>query len=331
MNLGTRRPLVYPVRKTAFVLILLAFSRIYFADSPYPPPKIPAAAEALGPPEGMTQQEWNRTAVVDLTGDSDRPPVPKPTAADKRGVYPLAPGVQSVQDDPDAVRVYPVETLVNHATLIQVPGAVSRAWCGDLQAWTLEGDANYVSVKPLATNLSTNLHVLTADGRMYNFRLTSGQGGSYTDVFQVKATPGYEAKQEKARQDREAELKNRLDEEYAKKLKEDTDSAQAEWARDFAGRTYFDYSVQEGRAFRVEGVFNDESFTYFRVRGDEKPTLFLETRQGRWPFRKWTRELVNFNVTGGDFYRVQKLLEPGQRFVLKLRKEEVKIRRRGAR
>ena len=324
------RPLVYTIRNLAFIFILLAFSRVYFADPPDPAPVDPPQAEVLGPPEGMTQQEWNRTAVKDLTGDSNSAPAPKPTALEMRGIYPQAPGVESVQDDAGAVRVYPVQTLVNHATLIQVPSVVSKAWCGDLQGWTLEGESNYVSVKPLAASLSTNLHVLTTDGRMYNFRLFSSPGGGYTDVFQVKGNSAYQANATRLQEERESALRKELESDYEKKLTENLEHAHAEWARDFAGKTYFGYAVQEGKAFKVLGVFNDDNFTYFRVRGDEKPTLFLETHQGRWPFRKWTRELVNFNVTGGDFYRVQKLLEPCQRFVLKLRKEEVKITRKGA-
>jgi hypothetical protein len=35
-------------------------------------------------------------------------------------------------------------------------------------------------------------------------------------------------------------------------------------------------------------------------------------------------------VTDGNFYRVQKILTPHQRFVLKLRNEEVTISRKGA-
>ena len=330
MNHDKSRPFVYPIRNLAFIFILLAFSRVYFADPPDPPQAVAPIAEVPGPPEGMTQQEWNRTAVKDLTGGSNSAAVPKPTALEKRGIYPQAPGVESVQDDPAAVQVYPVQTLVNHATLIQVPSVVSKAWCGDLQGWTLEGENNYVSVKPLAGDLSTNLHVLTTDGRMYNFRLFSSPGGGYTDVFQVKGASVYQANSAKLLEDREAELKKQIEAEYDKKLKEGMEHAQAEWVRDFSGKTHFDYAVQEGKTFKVLGVFNDESFTYFHVRGDEKPTLFLETYLGRWPFRKWSRELVNFNVTGGDFYRVQKLLEPRQRFVLKLRKEEVKITRKGA-
>ncbi len=247
----------------------------------------------------------------------------RPRAHD--GIFTVAPGVQSVQDDPAAVRVYPLRTLVNHATLIQVPAVVLKAWCGDLQGWALEGESNYVSIKPLAAGLSTNLHVLTTDGRMVNFRLSSADKGAYTDVFQVRGASGYRADTGKLLDDRVADLKKRLDAEYDARLKAAIAKARTEWVRDYAAGTFFDYKVGEGRSFHVEGVFNDATFTYFRVKGDEKPIVFLETRHGF----KWTREVVNFNVTGGNFYRVQKVLEPGQRFVLKLRDEEVKISRRG--
>jgi hypothetical protein len=326
---------MHPERIFAFVLILLAFSLIGFAQAPREGHKSedPSPSEIPGPPDGMTIQEWNRTAVKDpkhlLDGPQASQAPPKPTPEEKRGIYAEAPGVESVQDDPAVVRVYPLQTLVNHATLIQVPGTVSRAWCGDLQGWTLEGEANYVSVKPLAADLSTNLHVLTADGRMENFRLTSAASGAYTDVFQVKAPAVYQPNPSQALEGQEAKLRKQLDAEYAKKLQDEVSQAREEWIRQYAGRTFFDYAIEQGRSFKVEGVFNDESFTYFRVRGDENPTLFLETRQGHFPFYRWVRELVNFNVTGGDFYRVQKLLEPGQRFVLKLRKEEVTITRKG--
>ncbi len=277
---------LHPNRYFAFVFILLAFSLIPFAKAP----------------NGVSK-----------------------AAAGHDGIFTVAPGVESVQDDSAAVRVYPLQTLVNHATLIQVPAVVLKAWCGDLQGWALEGESNYVSIKPLAAGLSTNLHVLTTDGRMYNFRLSSADRGAYTDVFQVRGASGYRADTGKLLDERVADLKRRLDAEYDAKLKAAIAKARTDWVRDYAAKTFFDYKIGEGRSFHVEGVFNDATFTYFRVRGDEKPIVFLETRHGF----KWTREVVNFNVTDGNFYRVQKVLEPGQRFVLKLRDEEVKISRRG--
>lgn len=329
MTAQISKPSVSLIPKTAFILILLAFSQIYFAEVPDPAPQMSQTIKAEdhpGAPDGMTMEEWNRTAVVDLTAEPKPVRAPKPTAEEKRGIFPAAPGVETVQDDPNAVRVYPVQTLVNHATLIQVPGIVLKAWCGDLQGWTLEGESNYVSIKPLAGGLSTNLHVLTTEGRMYNFRLYSNPGGSYTDVFQVKGATGYQANVASLVDERVAALKKDLDAEYEKKLQGVLGQAQADWVRDYAGTTFFDYAVGEGRSFKVEGTFNDATFTYFRVKGDEKPIVFLESKQGL----KWVREALNFNVTDGDFYRVQKLLEPNQRFVLKLRDEEVKIARRGA-
>lgn len=325
------------------VFSLLAFSLAQFPGVPGTPPAsapVQASGETpkegilpsseapspSGPPEGMTIEEWNRTAVVDLTAQPRPARAPKPKPEERRGIFPTAPGVEMVQDDPSAVRVYPLQTLVNHATLVQVPGTVLKAWCGDLQGWTLEGEANYVSVKPLAGDLSTNLHVLTTEGRMYSFRLYSSASGAYTDVFQVKGAAGYQANVASLVDERVADARRELAAEYDRKLQEAVSGAREEWVRGYASQTFFDYAVGQGRSFQVLGAFNDATFTYFRVRGDEKPIVFLESRQGM----KWVREALNFNVTGGDFYRVQKLLEPNQRFVLKLRDEEVKIARRGA-
>lgn len=328
------------VKQAAAVsLVSLAFSLIVAADTiPKPAqapqtiigdpivlaatPVDPATGEPIGPPNGMTQAEWNMTAVKELVPKGHSP---KPAESELRGIYWEASGVESVQDDPNTVRVYPVSALVNHATVIQVPGTVLKAWCGDLQGWTLEGENNYVSVKPLAGELSTNLHVLTVNGRMYNFRLFSASNGSYTDVFQVKSNSGYTVNADRLLEERTAAIRKQLDAEYSQKQKEQMAQAQDKWVRDYASKTFFDYGVDQGRAFKVQGVFNDQAFTYFRVAGDEKPTIFLETKTGR----KWSRELLDFNVTGNDFYRVQKLLEPNQRFVLKLRTEEVKISRKG--
>ena len=321
-----------PSRIFAFVFILLAVSQLYFSQVPASAPQSAPVRQAAqvddppGPPEGMTIQEWNRTAVRDLTTEPQAGRAPKPTAEERRGIFPGGPGVESVQDDPNAARVYPIQTLENHATLIQVPSVVLKAWCGDLQGWTLEGESNYVSVKPLAGSLSTNLHVLTTDGRMYNFRLYSNPSGSYTDVFQVKGGGGYQANVGSLVDQRVAEAKKQLATEYDKKLEEAMSQAQLQWVRDYAGKTFFDYAIAEGRRFKIEGVFNDGTFTYFRVKGDEKPIVFLEAKQGF----KWVREVINFNVTDGNFYRVQKLLEAHQRFVLKLRDEEVTISRKGA-
>ena len=329
-------PKLHPGRIFSFVLILLVFSLIGFAQTPregHKTEEIPSS-EIPGPPDGMTIQEWNRTAVKDprhlLDGPQASAAPPKPSLEERRGIYAEGPGVEVVQDDPAVVRVYPVQALVNHATVIQVPGTVSKAWCGDLQGWTLEGEGSYVSVKPLAPGLSTNLHVLMADGRMENFRLSSAVSGPYTDLFQVKAPAVYRPDPGQDLQTQEAKLRKEMEAQLAKKLQDEVAQARQAWIRQYAGQTFFDYAIEQGRSFQVEGVFNDDRFTYFRVRGDEMPTLYLESRQGHFPFYRWVRELVNFNVTDGGFYCVQKLLAPGQRFVLKLRKEEVTIRRTGS-
>jgi type IV secretory pathway VirB9-like protein len=328
------------MKRLLVVLAALTFTAIIYAQATpktplSPPPQQPAAAATTTtpPPTATTAKpapedivpDWNRGPGVDLT--TQRPGrAPKPTPEEKRGIYPEAPGVESVQDDPNTVRVYPIQTLVNHATLIQVPSEVRKAWCGDLQAWTLEGEGNYVSVKPLSGDLSTNLHILTTDGRMYNFRLVSIPNGSYTDVFQVKSNNGYQANIDHLVDERVAALKRELQADYEQKIKTATDRASFDAARQYALQTHTDYEWSNAKSFSVSKVFNDNAFTYWTATGDEKPTIYLETKQGH----KWVRELVNFNVTDGNFYRVQKILQnKDQRFVLTLRDDSLIITRRG--
>ncbi|MGA9753266.1 MAG: TrbG/VirB9 family P-type conjugative transfer protein [Acidobacteriota bacterium] len=275
-----------------------------------------ASSSPVQKPSAQSQPLMAETVVVDPHHPQEFPPV-----------YQEAAGVQSVQDDPAAPKVYLLPAAVDHCTVIQVPDTVAKAWCGDLQGWTLDGQGSYVSVKPLAENLSTNLHVLTASGRLYNFRLVSiGEGGSYVDLFQIHGSGGYQANLDDLVSEKVREAKKAWEAQEQKQLAETLDRARFDWTRQYAEKTLFDYRVDQARAFHVEGVFSDGTFTYFRVQGDEKPIIFLETRHG------WhrTRELLNWAVTGGDFYRVQKILEPGQRFILKLRDQEAVIERRGA-
>jgi len=240
-------------------------------------------------------------------------------------VYHPAQGVQSVQDDANSVHVYPITTLINHATLIQVPFEVSKAWCGDLQRWTLQGEANYVSVKPLASGLSTNLHILTTNGRMYSFRLTSTSSSTkYTDVFQIKNNTGYQVNLDKLVQEKVAAAEQKLRREYDAKLAKAIDENQNQVSKRYAKQTYTDYKWNKGDTFQVDKVYNDKAFTYIVVKGDEKPALYLETKDG-W---KWKRELVNFTVTSQNLFRVQKILQgERQRFVLQLRNDQVTIKR----
>ncbi len=320
------------MKRFMVLLVTLTIGLFAFAQQATSSPTLRPTTAGAAPPPSQAEAnseavipDWNRGPGVDLT--SQRPGrAPKPTAEEKRGIYLEAPGVESVQDDPNTIRVYPVQTLVNHATLIQVPSEVRKAWCGDLQAWTLEGEGNYVSVKPLSGDLSTNLHVLTTDGTMYNFRLVSVPNGSYTDVFQVKSNNGYQANLDHLVDERVTALKHELEAKYDEKLRAAQDRASFDSARQYAAETHTDYEWSTARSFTVSKVFNDDAFTYFNAAGDEKPTIYLETKNGH----KWVRELVNFNVTDGNFYRVQKILQnKDQRFVLVLRNDTLAITRRG--
>lgn len=290
------------------------------------PPEAAPDFEDRDPATGLTPQEWNRIAVQDAP---PAPPksgrAPRPSAQDKRDIYPRSTGVMVVQDNPDMDRVYPVDTLTNHATVFQVPGVVQKAWCGDLQAWTLEGEGNFVSVKPLAADLSTNLSILTTSGRLFMFRLWSHEAGDYTDLFKILGPGGYQANINKLLDDKVAAMKDTLTADYDKKLKDSLDHAQFDWAKTFAATTFPDYRIHQVSGFRVVGVWNDAAFTYFSITGDEKPTVFLESKSSG----RWTRELLNFDVTAGSFYRVQKLLQHNQRLILKLRDDEAVITREG--
>ncbi|MEJ2368902.1 MAG: TrbG/VirB9 family P-type conjugative transfer protein [Acidobacteriota bacterium] len=246
-------------------------------------------------------------------------------AKTESGVYHPSPGVTTVIDNPNVPRVYDLACRTDHATLIQVPASVTKAWCGDLQGWTVDGQGNYVSLKPLAAGLSTNLHVLTANGRMYNFRCRSSAKGRYTDVFAVHGTKGYQVKVSRLVDQKAEEIQAKLQVKYQKRLAKALAKAKFDWARRYAEQTFTDYQVEQAKTFTISKVYNDPHFTYFFVSGDEKPTVYLETHHG---LGHWTREVLNFNVTGGDFYRVQKILEPGQRFVLVLRHDEARISRR---
>ena len=295
------------------------------AHAPIPDNPVPEFVDH----EGTSQAEWNRAAVQELPRvepKAGRPP--KPTAKDRAGIYPSSTGVWAIQDDPSSERVYPLDCLVSHCTVIQTPGVVVKAWCGDLTAWKLEGGQTYVSIKPLAGDLSTNLHILTEAGRLYSFRLWSHETGDYTDLFTIRGSGAYLADQGALEKKRVDQIKQELSEQYEAKLKDAQEKQRFDWVKNYAQQTAWDYRVEQppNGSFTIRGVFNDEHFTYFHASGDEKPTIFLEAKQGH----KWVRELCNFEVTGGDFYRVQKLIMTGQRFVLKLRASEAIISRRGS-
>ena len=272
-----------------------------------------APSSPVEKPAAQSQPLMTERVIMDSRRPQEFPPV-----------YQEAAGVQTVQDDPSAPKVYLLPAAVDHCTVIQVPDTVAKAWCGDLQGWTLDGQGSCVSVKPLAENLSTNLHVLTASGRLYNFRLVStGENGNYVDLFQVRGAAGYQANLDDLVNEKIQEAKKAWEAQEQKQIEQALDQDRFDWTRQYAQKTLFDYHVRQAKDFRVSGVFSDGTFTYFTVAGDEKPILFLEMRHG---FHR-TRELLNWNVTGGNFYRVQKILEPDQRFVLKLHDEEAYIER----
>lgn len=279
---------------------------------------------------GVSEAQANQAALNILQAPpvqdapSGRPP--KPTPKDKADIYPRSTGVQTVQDDPSMEKVYPVDCLVNHSTVFKVPGTVLKAWCGDLRGWQLEGGQSYVAVRPNGADLSTNLHILTESGRLYTWRLWSHAEGDYTDLFLVQPSASYEADVQALERQRTEKIRQEVASQYDAQMKQALQEKQFDWVSKYAQQTFWNYRIEKpsDNSFIVTGVFNDATFTYFHVTGDEKPTVFLEAKSGG----RWVRELLNFDVTGGDFYRVQKILMSGQRLILKLRSSEAVITRK---
>jgi type IV secretory pathway VirB9-like protein len=204
--------------------------------------------------------------------------------------------------------VVSVTTRVRYTTMIQLPDQeeILDVVCGDRDFWVITATQHIVHVKPAKEGASTNLHLVTASGRVYSFLLTEQKTSQPDLKVYVAADPEMVAPPKRLFSAADldalrAELSDAREAANAEQRK--ADEAIDRFKRDYPGRLQFTYRTPKYEGpFFVRAVWHDGEFTYIRTDARELPALY-ELQDG-------APALVNFRVEHG-LYVVSKVVERG--------------------
>ena len=224
----------------------------------------------------------------------------------------------------------PIHASVLRSTLLVLPDEekIAEVFVGDKEFWhfeTTKVSTRYLSIKPLAVGVKTDLHIISDHGVSYSFLLdeTSTQVGVESDS-KVFIEPGdasireslaelprfvpadqveryrLEAAAAKAEAGQAKAEANQTVQKQQAKAESDTDAFRA----GFPAKLQFAYRWDEkvGRKLGVEQIFGDDKFTYIRATPQEAPALY-EVKDGK-------PSLVNFDFNKG-LYTVSKRIDRG--------------------
>jgi type IV secretion system protein VirB9 len=223
-----------------------------------------------------------------------------------------------------------IRTSVFASTLIVLPEEekIATVFEGDRSNWrydTAKISTRYLSIKPIAPNIKTDLHVVSDHGNSYSFLLqevSSEAGVAYDSKVFLEAgdqaikdsllklpvfVPAEEADKYKqqAAQARE-ELQKGLDQQQQaldrqqSRLQADTETFRATYPAKL--RFPYQWDAKAAQKLGVQQIWTDDKFTYIRADPQETPALY-EIKDNQ-------PSLVNYDYRNG-LYTVPKLIEHG--------------------
>jgi type IV secretion system protein VirB9 len=219
-----------------------------------------------------------------------------------------APGFRSVVASPKSL--FPIATKLRYTTMIVLPEGetIVDTICGDAYFWTITTSDNIANVKPNDRNKETNVNFISTSGTVYSFLLRGGKDGKPVAVPDLKvdvlpdpakAIPKrkfYTAEQYDAVQGELVVARQQADA-AAERAAEQI----AAFQRQFPTTLKFDYAPWvNAKPFFVRAIWHDDKFTYLRVDGKEKPSLY-ELVDGE-------PSVVNYQVEN-NIYVVPKVLD----------------------
>ena len=224
----------------------------------------------------------------------------------------------------------PIHASILQSTLLVLPEdeKIAEVFVGDKEFWHFETakiSTRYLSIKPLAPGVKTDLHIISDHGVSYSFTLdeVSNQPNLESDA-KVFIEPGDASihdslaqlprfvpadlldryKQEAADARAEAhqtqlQATQSLEKQQAK-ANADTEAFRAS----FPAKLQFTYrwNQKTGHKLGVEQIFADDKFTYIRADPQETPALY-EVKENK-------PSLVNFDFANG-LYTVAKRIDHG--------------------
>jgi type IV secretory pathway VirB9-like protein len=250
-------------------------------------------------------------------------------------IHPATPAPAPIVQEARTVRVtlrstVPIHASILESTLLVLPEEekIAEVFVGDKEFWHFETtkiSTRYLSIKPLAPGVKTDLHIISDHGVSYSFLLeeVSSQAGVESDA-KVFIEPGEGAIRDALTQlpafvpaDQVERYKREVAEAHAEvaevkaaaaqdvkavqsKAQADTDSFRA----GFPAKLQFPYRWDEktGRKLGVDQIFADDKFTYIRAHPQEAPTLY--------EIKDKKPSLVNFDFDKG-LYTVSKRIDHG--------------------
>jgi type IV secretory pathway VirB9-like protein len=233
-----------------------------------------------------------------------------------------------------------IHTSILRSTLLVLPEQekIAEVFVGDKEYWHFETtkiSTRYLSIKPLAAGVRTDLHIISDHGVSYSFALeeVSPQPGVESDS-KVFIEPGDASITDSLAQLPRfvpADVLDRYKQEAAQALAEvretkleaskTLETEQAKSAADseafralFPSKLQFSYHWNEklGHKLGVQQIFADDKFTYIRADPQETPALY-EIRENK-------PSLVNFDFAHG-LYTVTKRIDHGYLAIGKTRLE----------
>ena len=223
-----------------------------------------------------------------------------------------------------------IRTSVFASTLIVLPEEekIATVFEGDKSNWrydTAKVSTRYLSIKPIAANVKTDLHVVSDHGNSYSFLLqeVSGQAGAAYDskVFleagdramkeSLLKQPTFVPAEEADRYKQQAalakeELQKGLDQQQQAldrqqaRLQTDTEAFRASYPAKL--RFPYQWDPKAAQKLGVQQIWTDDKFTYIRATPQETPALY-EIKDNK-------PSLVNYDYRNG-LYTVHKLIERG--------------------
>ena len=231
----------------------------------------------------------------------------------------------------------PVTTQVRHTTTVVVPPGetVVDVVAGDADYWDVSAAANVAYVKPLETDVASNVTLVAESGRVWALLVAESADEDPDLVVYVedaeRATPeetrrhapafvagvelaAYEAEEAAARAELAA-IEEAAAEEVAA-IWAEHDAAWSAWLADYPRRLRFPYRLEDEarRApFLVDALWHDGRFTYLRSRAQEAPALYeLREADRRLGGTSLEPALVAYELFEDGLYVADHVLRSGQ-------------------
>ena len=209
-----------------------------------------------------------------------------------------------------------VQTRVRFTTLLALPPQddVIEVTCGDKENWAINAHASLVSVKPAGPGSETNVHVITARGRIYAFVLhetsNTADGEADVTVYVDRENDGatqpavqYVPIQQVDEFRQQAEIAREDARTSRDRARAEAEDRIAVFRSAYPLTLRFPYRFPADRKpFLIHAIFHDDRATYIQAGAKELPALY-ELKDGR-------PNLINFDVRNGT-YVVPKILDRG--------------------